>query len=109
LTYEPEEVQEIMEYARERGIRVILEFDTPGHTQGFGKSHPEILTPCFGEEGVPGTPNYPNHTSYEILDPTRNVTYDFMKEFFTEVKEVSKDDHVHLGMDEVSRKIIIQK
>lgn len=40
LTYEPSEVREIMDYARDRGIRVILEFDTPGHTQGFGKAFP---------------------------------------------------------------------
>jgi hexosaminidase len=40
FVYDPQTVQTIIEEARLRGIRVILEFDTPGHTQGFGKAYP---------------------------------------------------------------------
>jgi hexosaminidase len=63
------------------------------------------LTPCYGEgPDSPGTANYTFHAAYEILDPTKNFTYDFMREFFTEIKRISKDEYVHLGMDEVSKK-----
>lgn len=40
LVYEPSDVKHLIDFARDRGIRVILEFDTPGHTQGFGKAFP---------------------------------------------------------------------
>lgn len=36
-------VKRIQEAARLRGIRVVLEFDTPGHTHAFGKGVPGIL------------------------------------------------------------------
>lgn len=100
--YTPEMVQRVMQSARLRGIRVILEFDTPGHTNAFGRAYPELLTPCYGDGVTPGTPNYPNHAPYENFDPTKETTYTFMREFFKEVYDnVTKDKYVHLGMDEV--------
>uniref|UniRef100_V5GL09 Beta-hexosaminidase n=2 Tax=Ixodes ricinus TaxID=34613 RepID=V5GL09_IXORI len=94
------EVQDIIEYARLRGIRVIPEIDTPGHTQALGKIFPGLLTACYGN-GTRGTPNYPEHAAFEMLDPTQNYTYDVMRDIFQEVVETFPDPYVHLGMDEV--------
>jgi hexosaminidase len=38
--YSRKNVREIIDHARLRGIRVIPEFDTPGHTDSFGRAFP---------------------------------------------------------------------
>ncbi|KAK7008180.1 hypothetical protein SK128_024911 [Halocaridina rubra] len=99
---------DIVEYARYRGIRVIPEFDTPGHAQGFGKAFPHLLTPCYGDGRTAGTPNYPYHAAYENLDPTNpqvfknfSEVYEFLKAFLVDLKVSFVDGYIHLGLDEV--------
>ncbi|KAL3215799.1 hypothetical protein MRX96_033416 [Rhipicephalus microplus] len=98
--YSRKDVQDVIEYARLRGIRVIPEIDTPGHTQALGKIFPDILTACYFNR-IRGNPHYTKHAAFEMLDPTRNYTYDVMRNIFREVIEVFKDHYIHLGMDEV--------
>lgn len=89
--YTQTDVARIIEYARLRGIRVLIEFDSPGHTRALGESHPEVLTPCHGQyEGM-----------YGPVDPTKNSTYVFMQQLFKELIEVFPDNFIHLGADEV--------
>ncbi|CAH1787941.1 unnamed protein product, partial [Owenia fusiformis] len=99
--YTQKDVADIIQYARMRGIRVIPEFDTPGHTIGFSKAFPDLLTPCWGDGKTPYTPNYPEHAPAEILNPIQNYTYDFLRTFFSEIVDVFPDPFKHMGMDEV--------
>jgi hexosaminidase len=41
--YRPEDVQSIVQYAAARGIDVLMEIDTPGHTSIIFESHPEHI------------------------------------------------------------------
>lgn len=88
--YTPRDVQRVIREAYYRGIRVIPEFDMPGHTQAIGAAHPELLSPC------PDTPSEP-------LDPTNPRVYDFVENLYREIVSVFwTADFVHVGGDEVS-------
>lgn len=91
MVYLQDDVAKVIEYARLRGIRVMPEFDTPGHTRSWGVSHPELLTQCMGEyEGKLGP-----------MDPTKPQVYDFLEQLFQELVDVFPDKYLHLGGDEV--------
>ncbi|XP_034237553.1 beta-hexosaminidase subunit alpha-like, partial [Thrips palmi] len=93
-TYSPENVRDILEYARLRGIRVVAEFDTPGHTRSWGEGRPGLLAACHDSSGRPdGT--------FANIDPTKPQNREFLKQLFGEVAAVFPDPVLHLGGDEV--------
>ncbi|KAL3859175.1 hypothetical protein ACJMK2_009407 [Sinanodonta woodiana] len=94
LVYTQKDIAEIIEYARLRGIRVIPEFDSPGHTFAWGLGYPEIKTTCY-ENGKPlFGPLGP-------LDPSKNSTFEFLRSLFREIFNAFPDNYIHLGGDEV--------
>ncbi len=94
-----EQVREIVEYARDRGIRVVPEFDMPGHTTSWFVSHPELAS-------APGP--YEIERRWGIMDPsmdpTREEVYTFIDAFIGEMSELFPDAYVHIGGDEVTGK-----
>lgn len=92
--YTLEDIAEIIEYARFRGVRVMPEFDTPGHTYSWGLSRPELLTQCYSMDRVVKGYLGP-------IDPSKNATYRFLEALFQEIVEVFQDQYLHLGGDEV--------
>ncbi|XP_077869996.1 beta-hexosaminidase subunit alpha-like [Saccoglossus kowalevskii] len=92
--YTQDDVAFVVEYARLRGIRVIPEFDTPGHTYSWGKGIPNLLTECWIV--------YDKHADFGPIHPIVNSSYEFLEDLFGEIVNVFPDRFVHLGADEVS-------
>jgi len=93
--YTRDDVNLIIKYAKERGIRIVIEFDIPGHSS-FGRAYPEIV----------GCPEYYNHPYvYQkqsvALDPTVDLTFEILGHFLREFDQVFPDAFMHLGGDEV--------
>lgn len=93
-TYSQKDVQDIIQYAKERGVRVVPEFDTPGHTASWGVGYPDVVTPCY-------TGTKPNG-AVGPLNPTLPSTFQFLQTLYRELNQVFPDDYIHMGGDEVS-------
>jgi hexosaminidase len=95
LFYTQEQVKEIIAYARERGIRVVPEFDMPGHATAWLVGHPELGS-APGPYTIERRPGIFDPT----LDPTREETYTFLEGFLGEMAALFPDAYMHIGGDE---------
>ena len=99
LYYTQEQVREVIAYARDRGIRVVPEFDVPGHTTSWLVGYPELAS-------APGP--YTIERNWGVfdptMDPTRESTYEFLDAFIGEMAALFPDPFFHIGGDEVTGK-----
>ncbi len=93
--YTQEQIREIIAYADARGIRVIPEFDMPGHATAWFVGHPELAS-------APGP--YTIERRWGIMDPTmdpsKESTYAFLDKFLGEMARLFPDPYLHIGGDE---------
>lgn len=90
-----EQVKEIIAYARDRGIRVVPEFDIPGHSTAWLVGYPEL-----GSAPGPYTIERRPGIFEPALDPTREEVYKFLDTFLGEMAALFPDDYLHIGGDE---------
>lgn len=99
LFYAQDEVRDLIAYARDRGIRVVPEFDMPGHSTAWFVGHPELAS---------GKGPYEIERRWGIfdpaMDPTNEKLYKFLDEFIGEMARVFPDHFFHIGGDEVNGK-----
>lgn len=93
--YTQEQIKEVIAYARERGIRVVPEFDIPGHSTSWLVGHPEL-----GSAPGPYTIERRPGIFEPALDPTRDEIYKFLETFLGEMAALFPDEYLHIGGDE---------
>src|SRR5438128_258977 len=95
LFYTQDQVREIIAYARNRGIRVMPEFDIPGHSTSWLVGYPELGS-------APGPDKIERGAGIfePALDPTREQTYKFLDTFLGEMAALFPDAYMHIGGDE---------
>ncbi|MFL6415976.1 MAG: beta-N-acetylhexosaminidase [Bryobacteraceae bacterium] len=95
--YSQAEVRDVIEYARNRGIRIVPEFDIPGHATSWLPGYPVLAS---------GKGPYEIVRSHGILtaviDPTKESTYRFLDGFIGEMTKIFPDEYFHIGGDEVN-------
>ncbi len=93
--YTQDQIRDIITYAADRGIRVVPEFDLPGHATSWLVAYPELAS-------APGP--YQIERGWGIFDPTFNPTleetYTFLDNFLSEMSQIFPDDYMHIGGDE---------
>ncbi len=99
LYYTQDEIRDLVAYARDRGIRVVPEFDMPGHSTAWFVGHPELAS---------GKGPYAIERKWGIfdpaMDPTNEKVYKFLDDLIGEMARVFPDHYFHIGGDEVNGK-----
>jgi hexosaminidase len=97
--YTQEEIRDLIAYARDRGIRIVPEFDMPGHAISWFAGYAELAS---------GPGPYAPERKWGIfdaaIDPTEDGTYKFLDHFIAEMAALFPDEFFHIGGDEVNGK-----
>lgn len=95
--YTQDEIREVVRFAAERGIRVIPEFDIPGHTKSWQIAYPELSSVDhklqFGKTK--------SEIFFPPMDPSKESLYLFLDRFIEEMATLFPDEYFHIGGDEV--------
>jgi hexosaminidase len=95
--YSQDQVRDVIAYGRERGIRVVPEFDLPGHATSWLVGYPELAV-------VPGPFTLVREWGIfdNVIDPSKEEVYTFLDRFFGEMAALFPDAYMHIGGDEVT-------
>jgi hexosaminidase len=99
MYYTQEEIRDVIAYARDRGMRVVPEFDMPGHSTSWFVGYPELAS---------GPGPFSVEKKWGIMDPAMDPTneklYKFLDDFIGEMAKLFPDHYFHIGGDEVNGK-----
>ncbi|MBU2893296.1 family 20 glycosylhydrolase [Colwellia sp. D2M02] len=99
LYYSQAEIKSVVAYASDLGIRVVPEFDIPGHASAIAVAYPALMA----EQKV-----YEMERHWGVFEPLLDVSnenvYLFVDKMVQEITTLFPDAYLHIGGDEVNPK-----
>ena len=99
LFYTQEQAKAVVAYAAARAIRVMPEFDMPGHATSWMVGYPEL-----GSAPGPYEVAHVFGVHDAALNPINEGTYKFLDGFLGEMAALFPDEYMHVGGDESNGK-----
>ncbi|MBR5549465.1 MAG: family 20 glycosylhydrolase [Kiritimatiellae bacterium] len=93
--YTEAEIVEVVEYARDRHVKIVPELDFPGHCGALLNAYPEFA--CVPVNGVKPT----GWSEDYVVCLGNEKFWDFFKAAFDQICRLFPDTEIHLGGDEV--------
>jgi hexosaminidase len=94
-TYSQADIRELVTYAADRGVRIVPEFDVPGHSLAMLRAYPQ-----FASGEVEHRDDFSAMGS--ALNPAKAETFTFLDRVFGEMAALFPDQYFHVGGDEIS-------
>eukprot|EP00826_Nyctotherus_ovalis_P017841 TRINITY_DN15276_c0_g1_i6.p1 TRINITY_DN15276_c0_g1~~TRINITY_DN15276_c0_g1_i6.p1 ORF type:complete len:534 (-),score=73.92 TRINITY_DN15276_c0_g1_i6:125-1726(-) len=105
MMYTKTQIEEFVHYAKQKGVDIIPEIDCPGHSRAIGKFAPlSSITTCFNRTWPHKLADYfiiHGGPPTSALDPSMDLTYDYLEKVFRDLAHYFEHSFVHLGGDEV--------
>ena len=97
--YTQEDIREVVEYAKNKGITVVPEIELPAHVMSAIAAYPELS--CTGKPiAIPSGGVWP---ITDIYCPGKETTFEFLENVFLEVMDLFPSRYIHVGGDEATK------
>ena len=96
--YTPEDIREVVDYARKRYITIVPEIDIPGHSMSALSAYPEIS--CTGGPFHVNVGNTFYTKTENSLCAGNERTFEVLDTVFSEVARLFPSPYIHIGGDE---------
>ncbi|GLT38263.1 hypothetical protein SLA2020_125220 [Shorea laevis] len=104
MQYSPADVAGIIQFGLERGVRILPEIDSPGHTGSWAEAYPEIVA-CANMFWWPAGAKWSDRLASEPgtghLNPLNPKTYQVLKNVIRDVVNLFPEPFYHSGSDEI--------
>lgn len=94
--YKEEDIKELINYAKIRGIRIVPEIDSPAHTAALYKYDKDMIVSCT-------QPNFDefNELNKYAINPINPNTMKLIEDIYDYITSLFPDRYFHLGGDEI--------